>query len=552
MITGGVTPPVNVRVVELAPLFNHTSTRLELPPDGIVYVSGANESGKTALLDAIATGLWGETVTGRSPWPADRGCVRVETDTLTVTRTRKSRTNVTWHRHGEAPVEWESPSKASAALADEVGSFNVWARTKVFHRRTGEAFLASRDADRKRLLEEILGLDAFEAAFRRATEAVAVANTERQRAEGEARVARARAEAARAAANAVTTAAPLAPQPAPTPAEVEAARRDAESAVEDDRASRLALTEANIAARTAALAVQRLDGATVCPTCHRAFDEDPDAAEHRARELAEAKALAQGAAEATAAASIAARRTSDAVTAARSELDRLQRRTLLAEAAAESAAHAAETARAVVEAAETAERTAAEVEAAAEAPTHRHAVAVAAREVLSPTGVRGHILASALPVLAASATAWAARLRRPGWRFTLGATGTTAAGTATDRLAVTLHGTPNGGGYAELSEGARHRANLAVALALGELGADGTTGGTWIFDEALDAPLDATGAADIAEILRDMARGLGGPPRCILVFGHSPEIARVLRPDVHYECAAGTLTLRRASEGRTL
>lgn len=538
--------PVHVRSARLHPLFNHADTTLRLPADGVVLITGANESGKTALIDAVAYALFGETVSGRSPWPGDRGAVTVETDAVTASRVRKSRTAVSWHRNGEEPVPWESPTKAAEALAAEVGSFRVWSQTAVLNRRNGEAFLARSDADRKRLLEEVLDLGVLDAAHKRATAALSAATREADAATAAARAARARAEASQ---RAAAAAGPAATPAAPSPADVLDARAALTRAAAELDAARAADADA-------AAEVRRIDGQlrslvaapTACPTCRRPFDGAAEAATHIEAERAmltaarvEAHTLYRATQTTLATAARTHREADNAVRA----LD----------FAVHAAREAEKTARLRAQLATTAAEHTAEAEAAEAAcagPVHRAAVLAAAREVLGVTGVRGHLLGSALPVLQASANAWLARLGRPGWSFALASSSQNADGVVVDKLSVTLSGTPNGGGYAELSEGAKHRAHIAMALALGELASSlhPDAGGTWFFDEALDAPLDADGAAATAEALRDIARGTSGPKRCVVVIGHSPEIARVLRPDLHYTVDAGVVTLRRASDAR--
>lgn len=537
-------PAIHVSEVRLHPLFNHKDTTLRLPAQGLVLVTGANESGKSALIDAIAYALFGDTVSGRSPWPGDRGAVTVSTSALSVSRVRKSRTAVTWHRHGEAPVAWESPTKASDALAAEVGSLRAWAAGAVFNRRTGEAFLARSDADRKRLLEEILDLGALDAAHRRATAALAAASREASTVLSAAHAARARAVASKRAADAAGAPHPV--QEPPSPALYLAHRQTAADAAAALEAARAADAETSaelrrIEARLRALVVP----ATVCHACRRPFDGAAEAAQHMQEEretLTAAREAAQAAHRATQTALAEAARKARAADDVLRGLDRE------AEAARQAARflavreELAATARADAEAAEHAE-------ALCVAPAHRVAVLTAARDVLGVTGVRGHLLASALPVLESHANSWLSRLGRPQWRFALATSSQNADGVTTDRLSVALTGTPNDAGYAGLSEGAKHRVHLAMAMALGEL-TGGAEGGTWFFDEALDAPLDSAGAADTAEVLRDLARGTTGPGRCVVVIGHSPEIARVLRPDYHYEVVDGVVSLRRTSAAR--
>jgi DNA repair exonuclease SbcCD ATPase subunit len=47
---------------------SHDSSEVELPPSGIILVTGDNGAGKSAIAEAIAYGHWGKMLRNDIPW----------------------------------------------------------------------------------------------------------------------------------------------------------------------------------------------------------------------------------------------------------------------------------------------------------------------------------------------------------------------------------------------------------------------------------------------------------------------------------------------------
>lgn len=527
----------------------------------------------------------------------------------------------------DAVPVYENATKAEGALAERVGPFDRWCRTHVFLARDAARFAAATDGERKRALEAILGLGAFDAALKQCRAEAREVSARLASTDG------ALAAWRDAHARASTRAAAPVPE-APTPEALDDLRARLDDAVRavqvasDDTAAAercygVALGERAAAAATASQLAATLRALTsppapapvvppppgptpdaaphlprpaaapapvpvaavaappACPTCKRpwtplhaptvapapappppgptlnaAAPEGPAPGHHpqpaavtaltptsvlppapdlapirAALAAAEDAARGAGTAVANAEAALAAYRAAHSQAAARpiplaAELAAGHRAVALRGAALAAREAAAQ------EAAELAARIA-----AAEADTaglRAEAAALAAADTaLGLGGIRARILSHALPFLGHRATTWLSRLGRPEWRVSFASTRKTGVRGAQgeEAITLTLDGPPKPQ-YGALSGGEGKRVDLALLLALGELATavHGAPTGTLWFDEVLDAPLDAEGAAVAAEALRALARD-----RAVVVIAHSPDVVRTLRPVAHLD-----------------
>lgn len=157
---------MHVREILMRCFMSHTKTDLKLPEKGLVVVTGPNGSGKSSLVEGVAFGGWGESLRGTPPWGESPGELVVAGDVVRVERSCKSgKKKMSWSRNGEAPVKYESTTKAEEALEAVIGPFDVWRRTHVFSSHDAAHFTMASDGERKRLLECILGLHRFDEAL---------------------------------------------------------------------------------------------------------------------------------------------------------------------------------------------------------------------------------------------------------------------------------------------------------------------------------------------------------------------------------------------------
>ena len=166
--------PIAVRQIELRDLMIHEHTTIDLPERGIVLVTGPNGSGKSSLIEGVAVALWGKTLRGTPAWVdgAKTSLSRTKLASgLCVDRFRagsRGRVELDFYQDGakdHARRIFETTSKAQDALEDIVGPFDVWRRGHVFSSADAAHFSLASDAERKRLLESMLGIDNFDHAL---------------------------------------------------------------------------------------------------------------------------------------------------------------------------------------------------------------------------------------------------------------------------------------------------------------------------------------------------------------------------------------------------
>lgn len=137
-------------------------TEVEFPDTGIVTVTGRNGTGKTVrCLEAPAWAAWGKTL--RDAPPTTTKCsVRLHTDKLIIQRGSQRSDKLTWNYTGKSPVVFETSTKAQDALEVELGDLLTWRRTHVFSSADAALFSGATDAERKRLLEKLIGVAVFD------------------------------------------------------------------------------------------------------------------------------------------------------------------------------------------------------------------------------------------------------------------------------------------------------------------------------------------------------------------------------------------------------
>ena len=418
----------------------------------------------------------------------------------------------------DSVIEYETTTKAQRALESVIGDHATWVRSCVFQQ--GAPSLASAtDAERKRLLESLLGLDDFDVALDAcrldAKTAAAVYET-------------AKLLQAKAATRASTLLSEIAGWEAPRdqarfPSEEDVVllRRELDATQADARRTSLPPPTQDFYIAEQEAKRRRQEAAALekgtCPTCHQAIPAALLRDLQHARDEAE---LALDAARAALTAAVTEQKASQRSAAARADVAQ-EAYTQAAAALAQAEQHAALIRRR--------ERLAQEVE---EARLEEARLAeTAAREggrtqvlehverVLGIRGFRAHILGGMLGALSHAAQAWLSRLagRPVGLRLTLG-------GKRDDQVVLDVSGYGGAYGYVGASGGERRRVDVALLFALAGITAasTGRAPGTLWLDEVLDA-LDDQGVEAVAGALEDLARD-----RCVVVITHSADLAREL------------------------
>jgi DNA repair exonuclease SbcCD ATPase subunit len=533
---------VNAIEAERFMAYGGNRVRLELPARGVVLVTGDNGAGKSSIIEAVSVGLWGRSLRGTPPWHDQVDCrVRAETPLVKATRRRsnKGKNLLTFDVPRDLPTEHDTASKAQEALERVVGPWDVWRRACVFSSGDAAHFTLATDAERKRLLETILGLERFDRALRACRDdlksaEIAVTNGERQcdvqseRVRGEReRRERARVDLSRMTPDLGYTVADCEVKLVELDEIARKAAQDARKASEGLHAVQRwvdAAAEALLRARRHADLVAGGD----CPTCARPWDGGTVAAARADVEAAERRAAdVQQAAEGER-------------TRARAELEELEEERQHASEArsrwvtrhTEAKNHAAQRARLAAVLGEADDDLASQESSLgnmlAEVVALRQSAGefAAAERVLSLTGVRSQLLAGSLAGIEAVANTWLGRIAGWGMRLELKPYAEKASGGVKDAISLAVHGAGGGHGYHAASGGQRRRIDVALMLALAEVAsaAHGAAGGTLFFDEVFDA-LDRSGVEAVCAVLEEVAA-----TRPVVLITHSPLLQEALSP----------------------
>lgn len=165
---------MRIRQIKLMNFMSYDSKIFDLPENGLIYITGANGTGKSSILEAVSVCLWGKSLRGASPWrDGQKGKVVIELvvngKTLVVKRERdtndKKSLSFTVDGSGE---QYPTATKAQEALCTHVGQWDPWRKTSVLSSQDAAHFSSATDAEKKRLLETLIGLERFEVAQKEA------------------------------------------------------------------------------------------------------------------------------------------------------------------------------------------------------------------------------------------------------------------------------------------------------------------------------------------------------------------------------------------------
>ncbi len=511
-----------------------------LPARGIVVVHGPNGSGKSTLIEAVAAALWGESVRGAPAWrEGEAGEVNVTLSDRSIARRRSAhgKVKLSWTEPGAAasPV-FDTATKAQAALDRLIPAFDVWRRSAVFSSQDAMHFTLARDAERKRMLEVMLGLERFDAASTRCRAALRAAVAEREaarNAEETVTNALAREEQALDALDELAPPVDRATLQAATEAEDVAraavhAVLDALHAVEDLRSAAIDADRVASAGLDRAQREHQRLAAGACTACSQPLPQDAVLAATRV--LARAQATCESARTAAAAELAQCRARAEELRAEHTEAEGKRQAATLACVALQSAAaqHARAASQRQTIAASIAYHTVglASAKLAAVATAQRAAVLTEADRVLGLSGVRALMLGRALSAIEAVANTWLGRIAGWGMRLELKPYAEKAGGGTKDSIALEVHGAAGGRGYKGASGGQRRRIDVALLLALGEVSAaaHGEAVGTLFFDEVFDA-LDQDGIDAVVDVLEELAAD-----RCCVVITHNDALRARINP----------------------
>lgn len=513
----------------------HKCTVVDLPDRGVVLITGKNGAGKSTIVEAVSMGGWGESLRGKAGWTDDPGQLIVAThDGLVIDRRRvKGKTKLSFAVSG-VETKYDTAEKAQVALLPFIGSHDVWARSAAFSSRDSVHFTEATDAERKRLLEIVLGSERLDGAsrlarddLRDAKDALAKLQTkiallkEREHSttesmtDAQARLAEEMTVVAAAPSDSVLKAA-------------KAADQAATAAMEDARRDERALERAADAARDALERIRRSASAVCkiveCPTCKQGVSNEHKDAVNYAASIEIAK-LSESVDD-----------YDDKVTALRKTI---VKRTKAAQAARDSyqalasQKEAAVSRTLMVDQAKAREATLRQrlldvydeldaLDAGLKLAGYEVDLLQVVEQVLSTRGVRAHLLHNALAVIEGTANDWLAKIASADLKLRLTPYAETSKGQARDVIGMEIEGAGGGLGYKAASGGERRRIDIALMLALGEVASAAMqqSPGTIFFDEVFDA-LDGDGVQAVCDMIQEL-----GQTHCVVVISHNEEVVR--------------------------
>lgn len=155
--------------IQLRRFMRYEDAVLDLPDKGVIVVAGKNGQGKSALIEAVSYGLWKKTLRGTSPWrTGEDGQVSVCIKHDFTVRRKCSKTGTVKTDWKNGSPEWrraDTETKTQSELDTHLSGHELWRRTHVFSSSDAAHFSLATDAERKSLIENILGLSIFDLAY---------------------------------------------------------------------------------------------------------------------------------------------------------------------------------------------------------------------------------------------------------------------------------------------------------------------------------------------------------------------------------------------------
>jgi DNA repair exonuclease SbcCD ATPase subunit len=146
----------------------HCDTVLDFPERGVVVIYGDNGAGKSSIVEAYPVTHWGRSLRGANAWRSDKAMLRI-THALDDGELRVERTPSSLHIRDGRDILYAAltPTKTQQFLTGLVGDFATWKRTRVFDADLTARFGAESDAERKKMLESLVGMEKLTAGLKR-------------------------------------------------------------------------------------------------------------------------------------------------------------------------------------------------------------------------------------------------------------------------------------------------------------------------------------------------------------------------------------------------
>lgn len=529
------------------------SATIELPPTGVVTVTGKNGHGKSTIVEAVAQGGWNETVRGAPGWRKEgRSGVDLEFEGGRITRASKNgkQSSLKWHTDTSGAAEYPTATKSQHGLEAHIGTHHVWHHACTFHTDESGRFAKATDANRKRLLEEVLELDRVEKGYRNAREEL---NVERRMLEQQSHEIELL-EAKLAGINSKSDLLGAELEEVPDLDALRAREKELREAIEGwvpvMQKAQGALMKALATHGEHVRESRRLTERTTkfenmqgeCPTC-----EQDVVGGHCEAILSGTRLVAKDTQDAIDIAQTDLEtRTIDAeaIGAENDEFTRLRQEVIAEGKAAVAAQKRNESKAATISTVHTEAVTA---QTKLDTLLAKHAeqeIKVGELEavvmVLSFQGVRASLLAGAVKALQDLACDWLSKLGMENLTIEMSSQTENKAGKVSDTISFIVHGAGGGHGYKGCSTGERRRIDIAMLFALGELASDSrgiSPQSTLFIDEVFDG-LDVDGREAVVAMLNEISKD-----RCVVVITHSKSLLAELTADMKIVATDGKLSV---------
>ena len=537
---------MKVKSVKLKKFMAHDDSELKLPDAGVVVITGHNGSGKSSFMEGVATGIWNKTLRGSKPWREGTkgGAVQVTTDRVTSVR---KRSKMEWKYNDQEPTKFESTTHAQKALIDEVGDYDVWRRTSVFSSSDVSHFTLATDAQRKRLIEQLLGLDRFDPAHAKAKEELKALQAEYEQLDRKMFEAKTRYKAAKQKVEdakgyieqipEAVDVSELLERVKVVQAEGKAVKVQIEQLEEKMQQNRCKVEEKKSAyfdARAKYSILEddaKLAAGGKCPTCGQDMHRN-DELMSRLEESKDVYEKTKAAFESISGqldkleAKARAKRTqhSDKLEGYRSELQDLKHRINASKANQNVRDQANQRLWDAEREVEDVRKEFADHKSRTEQVEVELEKMKLVERVLSTKGVRSYVLGKTLSGIEEVANAWLPRIASGDLRIKLSPYSEKKTGGVSDSISLEVIGAGGGHGYKGASGGERRRIDVAILLALSEIASAsaGREGATLWFDEVFDA-LDDEGVESVCQVLQEL-----GQEQCVVVITHSEQMIKAL------------------------
>ncbi len=541
--------PISLKSLQARGFNTYEDAGIALPERGAVLIVGANGSGKSSIMEALSWGLWGKTLRGAPPYPPDASdpskkakrtevCIELNDGTILKRFAQRGKPKELSFFTDGTEHEAATVRKAQGLLDENIPSFDSWRRCSVFSGQDLSAFSNATDADRKRLIESILNLDRFEAAYKDIREKRAAAERKFNKFVREL----SRLEGLTAGLERATETDAI--EPIEVGAlnkkleEKKAKLRENDDKIEELDESLSSLRDARRKADYDALQVRdklELLSDDLCPTCGQ------DITEELTNKLFQDQRAAQRIADEkrdeyeTAKVGVEQERETyqDIADTLGKRIYELRTAIRDAERDNEHAAARASALQDLQDGLDALGRMKAQHEAA-----HLEYLTLSdAAKVLGTKGVRAHILGSTLEVVSRIATCWLQEFSDGALSVQLRAYKEKSDGSLADSIDVEITGAGGGYGYKACSGGQRRRIDVAVLLGLAQVAssARGHKGGTLWLDEVFNQ-LDTQGFDAVGGMVEDLAKD-----RCVAVISHREDIQDVIDFQRIYSVADGEI-----------